>query len=546
MPYDLRSPSPAAHHLQQQMQTPQAQYLKLQPNSAIVSSSSTSNNSSSTSNNHNKYKQSPFLPRRMMAVDTNANTGAGPSVVDAPALYGSPKKESTLSSLGQSLFKNLTTSPFSNRKAEQKSYKPPLPGEDGGGGGGGMLNGNRTGGFGSNPSSPLMLNRKMIDLNEDQQYKHLQGNTSPIVLQRFYHQQNQLRETKQYEPSATNPFYQPQHQHQHQPSGIPVKYSPLPSHRTVHHPSNPYVGPPQQLPPSYPQLVPVAAAAESSHIPTYQYQQLAAGSPKHKTGFFNTFSRTKSGGGGGGSSGVSRAGERCGSAGSDGGFSAPDGGLYQNHAPLYGRSTLPEYGSAGFAGMPGGGVSNGGGDGIKDDTGWFTSITDLAKRRFASFVKLNLATSGEPKRPKDKHLQNQLLQQQQQQLHHQQQMFPFGSGNGATVAPVNHYGVSSNPFAAGSSSGFPPSHMLGNDRRHRSPDPPPRFNRGQSPLLLHRKLEKLGQSPIMNQRFTSASPSPPLPPRRGSESVPGSPQHIRTRIHYTPEPHRRPYRTIDQ
>lgn len=544
MPYDLRSPSPA-HHLQQQqqqMQTPQAQYLKLQPNSAIVSSSTSSSNNAAD----RKYKHSPFLPRRM--IDSNANS-AGSSVVDSPAqqLYGSPKKESsTLSSLGQSLFKNLTTSPFSHRKSEQKSYKPPLPGEDGGGGGGGMLNGNRAGAFGSNPSSPLMLNRKMIDLNEDQQYKHLQGNTSPIVLQRFYHQQNQLRENKQYEQSsqATNPFYQ---HHQQPPSGIPVKYSPLPSHRTVHHPSNPALAGPG----SYPQLMP----AESSNIPTYQYPQLTSGSPKHKTGgFFNTFSRTKSSqNNGAGGSGMARAGDRCGSAGSEtGGF--PEGGFYQNHGQLYERQTLPEYGSAGFGAMQGG-VSNGAaGDGIKDDTGWFTSIADLAKRRFASFVKLNLATTGE-KRPKDKHLQNQLLQQQQQnQFQHPSYPTTYVGGNGATVAPVNHYGTTAgNPFGGAGSSGIPsaipPSaaaHVLGNDRRHRSPDPPPRFNRGQSPLLLHRKLEKLGQSPILNQRFTSASPSPPLPPRRGSESVPGSPQHIRTRIHYTPEPHRRPYRTIDQ
>lgn len=464
---------------------------------------------------------------------------AGNVGVDGAPLYGSPKKESTLSSLGQSLFKNLTTSPFSHRKSEQKSYKPPLPGEDGGGG---MLNGNRmiTGGFGSNPSSPLMLNRKMIDLNEDQQYKHLQGNTSPIVLQRFYHQQSQLRETKQYEQSSTtNPFYQQQQQQPplHQPSGIPVKYSPLPSHRTVHHPSNPALA---GTCGTYPQLMPMT---ESSNIPTYQYAQLTGNSnnsPKHKTGgFFNTFSRTKqTSHNGPGGSGMARAGERCGG---DAGSGFPEGGFYQNHGQqqqLYGRSTLPEYGSAGFAAMQSG-VSNGAGDGIKDDTGWFTSIADL-KRRFASYVKVNLA-SGE-KRPKDKH------------QHQQQQQFPtFGTtvgGNGATVAPMNHYG---SPFGGASSSGIPsaipPSaaaHVLGNDRRHRSPDPPPRFNRGQSPLLLHRKLEKLGQSPILNQRFTSASPSPPLPPRRGSESVPGSPQHIRTRIHYTPEPHRRPYRTIDQ
>lgn len=44
------------------------------------------------------------------------------------------------------------------------------------------------------------------------------------------------------------------------------------------------------------------------------------------------------------------------------------------------------------------------------------------------------------------------------------------------------------------------------------------------------------------------STSPPLPPpRKGSDSIPGSPQQLRARIHYTPEPQRRIYRTgIDQ
>ncbi|XP_058446163.1 dual specificity mitogen-activated protein kinase kinase hemipterous-like [Malaya genurostris] len=516
--YEIRSPSPALqiqHQQQQQMQTPQAHYLKLQPKSAIVSNSSNFNTTSSsiTPETNRKYKQSPFFSRR-----------ADADIV--PLGYGSPKKESTLSSLGQSIFKNLTTSPFSHRKSEQKAYKPPLPGEDGGGGCS-LLNGNRPG-F-SNPSSPLLLNRKMIDLNEDQQYKHLQGNTSPIVLQRFYHQQNQLRETKQQqlELQSTNPFYQ----QSPQPSGIPVKYSPLPSHRTVHQPTNPvggYVGYPQMVPP------------EASNIPTYQYQPLNPSSPKHKTGgFFNTFSRSKSQNNG--KSSTSQRGERGSSAGSDSYY--PEGGFYQNQQQFYGRQTLPEYGNAGFGLQSG--MSNG--DNMKDGAGWFNSFTDLAKRQFASFVKLNLATSGNEKRPKDKHLQHHLLQ-------HQQQQFQHSYGNGATVAPMNNFNTSStNPFVPTASipSAIPPSsavHMLSSDRRHRSPDPPPRYNRGQSPLLLHRKLEKMGQtgSPILNQRYTSASPSPPLPPRRGSESVPGSPQHIRTRIHYTPEPHRRPYRTIDQ
>lgn len=172
---DIRSPSPAQPQ-QQQMQTPQANYLKLQQPNAIFS---TSTNSSSSNSHHTgpevnrKYKHSPFLPRRVAATDPIANAAENPLHA-----YGSPKKESTLSSLGQSIFRNLTTSPFSHRKSEQKSYKPPLPGEDGGGGGMAMLNGNRPG-F-SNPSSPLLLNRKMIDLNDEQQYKQLQGNTSPI------------------------------------------------------------------------------------------------------------------------------------------------------------------------------------------------------------------------------------------------------------------------------------------------------------------------------------------------------------------------------
>lgn len=111
--------------------------------------------------------------------------------------------------------------------------------------------------------------------------------------------------------------------------------------------------------------------------------------------------------------------------------------------------------------------------------GWFNSIADLAKRRFASFVKVNLASTSE-KRPKDKHLQNQMLQQQQQQQLHQQ--YPFTSGNGSVMSSMNNFNhTSTNPFVgppSGIPSAIPPSaaaHVLGNDRRHRSPDPPPRF-----------------------------------------------------------------------
>ncbi|KAK5650520.1 hypothetical protein RI129_001549 [Pyrocoelia pectoralis] len=89
----------------------------------------------------------------------------------------------------------------------------------------------------------------------------------------------------------------------------------------------------------------------------------------------------------------------------------------------------------------------------------------------------------------------------------------------------------------------------GRSSRHQSPEPPPRYNRGasaenQSPLSA-RHGNSLA-SPSLSRRYIS--PSPPVPPpRRLSESasVPGSPQHLRARFHYTPEPQRRLYQSND-
>lgn len=157
-------------------------------------------------------------------------------------------------------------------------------------------------------------------------------------------------------------------------------------------------------------------------------------------------------------------------------------------------------------------------------TGWFNSIAGVVKRRFASYVKLHLS-AGERETIKDTNDLSRLNE---------------------NTRP----GTSTNPFLKQTiqqpSLIHPPSPHLLSDRRHRSPDPPPRFNRGQSPLLLRRNLLELGQhpSPLLQRRYISSSP--PLPPRRGSESLPGSPQQIRARINYTPEPHRRIYRPMDQ
>lgn len=141
----------------------------------------------------------------------------------------------------------------------------------------------------------------------------------------------------------------------------------------------------------------------------------------------------------------------------------------------------------------------------------------------------------------------------------------------ATVSPMRS-SIATNPFAQ-SPSNIPSLKATSNNvqnmyERHRSPDPPPRNTRGnQSPLILRRKLELASSSPLMqkrwlfwpplislkfykleNYRFMSASPPPPLIPPRNrlySDSVPGSPQHLHTRINYTPEPQRRIYRQLD-
>lgn len=77
-------------------------------------------------------------------------------------------------------------------------------------------------------------------VSEDLEFRILHGNTSPIVLQRFYHQQNQLKDQKEedqlrairMQSASPNPFKSAQ-------SCIPVKSggSPLPSSRYQHQPA---------------------------------------------------------------------------------------------------------------------------------------------------------------------------------------------------------------------------------------------------------------------------------------------------------------------
>uniref|UniRef100_A0A182TCL8 Uncharacterized protein n=1 Tax=Anopheles maculatus TaxID=74869 RepID=A0A182TCL8_9DIPT len=287
-----RSPSPQAYYLAK-MQQPKSAITSTSVIPVAATGGLERNGSLEPAR---KYKHSPFLSRRTASEYGN----------------GSPKKESTLSSLGQSIFKNFTTSPFAQRKSvppgESKlaSASPPMPVSsaniyaNGGGAGSGSSS--------SNPSSPLLLLRKAQHdgSDTDTQYKHLHGNTSPIVLQRFYHQQNQLIEQQR----------EALHQQQQQqvvygyssPSPVPSatdasprpsRYSPLPSHRTVHHGVHPVLSnttlPHQSAIPLYVHHEPVQAGIAplaASGIPVYQQSGGGTvGSPKHKSSFFNTFSR---------------------------------------------------------------------------------------------------------------------------------------------------------------------------------------------------------------------------------------------------------------
>lgn len=133
---------------------------------------------------------------------------------------------------------------------------------------------------------------------------------------------------------------------------------------------------------------------------------------------------------------------------------------------------------------------------LEIQTGWFTSIAGVVKRRFASYMKLHLASNGgdskDKKKDKDKEKIKSLATVSPIRKHFISNNFAqpsslptqFNSNNQTPNASPNHYGIT------------------GIDRRHRSPDPPPRLTRGQqSPLLLRHKLQ-LAQSgsPLMQRR----------------------------------------------
>ncbi|BFG02219.1 dual specificity mitogen-activated protein kinase kinase hemipterous [Drosophila madeirensis] len=440
--------------------------------------------------------------------------------------------------------------------------------------------------------SPVTLQLN-CQLQQQQQPQRLQsGNQSPIVLQRFYHQQNQLREKeaaeryqqqRQQQPvggTSTNPF------HSNYVPPPPSTHSTSSQSSTQSTCSQIAAPLASQSPPG---IATTAAVAAAGHFGVGSAEQLQYQPLPLTTAEAATSPRSQ------------------------------DQPLYQQQP----QQPHPQMEYVG--GGVGGGVGVGGGGsmvasklsklyarrqllGQSSSSGASSSSLDGKEQHDAATSPV--ASMGEPQPQLQLHHHNQNPNQNQYQYQHQQQqpmesmsspvqpqmqmqsqvqppayrsVVNNGGGGGkayyyrtlSAASSSSNTSQSTSPTTEplGSSAGFlrrygsggaggpggggggsistPPSpHILaGLDRRHRSPDPPPRYNRGQSPLLLRKNLLELsGQppgSPLLHRRYVSASPPLP-PPRRGSESVPGSPQHFRTRIHYTPEPQRRIYRTIDQ
>lgn len=105
-------------------------------------------------------------------------------------------------------------------------------------------------------------------------------------------------------------------------------------------------------------------------------------------------------------------------------------------------------------------------------SGWFNSLAGVVKRRFASYVKLHLAAgSNHSSTGRDKDHHHHHHRDRYDKNHHRS-----SSASGAVMDHGYGSNTSTNTTQLPISKMHPPSpHVLsGIDRRHRSPDPPPR------------------------------------------------------------------------
>ncbi|XP_017852589.1 dual specificity mitogen-activated protein kinase kinase hemipterous isoform X2 [Drosophila busckii] len=561
------------------------------------------------------YRKSPFMQRKL----------SNGSQYNNKYNDESPKRESVLSSIGQSILRNLTTSPFSQKKHHAMvtattpttttttlpQYKSKLatptehitpswrlpattttaaaaaatpehslmPFVD-------TCDSNNSNVNALSLPKQLIADNALLQLNNQQQQQQQQqrlqpGNQSPIVLQRFYHQQNQLREKeaaeRQQQQQQQHHYQQQQQQQQHynyqaQLPRSPAATSTNPFHSNYVAPSSSHSTSSQSSTQSNCSQIATAAAATN----------VCTAAPAAAAGHF----------------GIGNAAQlqyQPLPTATTAATTSPTAAAVtnSNHLPKSPEQQLPAYlvGSKlsklyARRQLLGQSASNSNeqhqsvyASNAADSATSPTTATTTTSSSLGQELEPALAPQPPPYRSvisngsssagggKSYYYHRTLSAASSSSSHNTSQStspttepltgpgpgLTGGGGGGGTSGFLRRYASSGGSLGlhtSGSISTPPSPHLLaGVDRRHRSPDPPPRYNRGQSPLLLRKNLLELsGQppgSPLLQRRYVSASPPLP-PPRRGSESVPGSPQHFRTRIHYTPEPQRRIYRTIDQ
>lgn len=106
------------------------------------------------------------------------------------------------------------------------------------------------------------------------------------------------------------------------------------------------------------------------------------------------------------------------------------------------------------------------------------------KRRFAKYIKSHIASDEKETNSND------------------QKFYRLPFLDKYRIADKEKPSTSTKSPTNGSYIQTPAMHVVsGIDHRHRSPDPPPRYNRGQSPLILRRNLlNQASGSPIFPRR----------------------------------------------
>ncbi|KAG5678950.1 hypothetical protein PVAND_008569 [Polypedilum vanderplanki] len=342
--------------------------------------------------------------------------------------------------------------------------------------------------------SPVVKKRYGQDgvmVAEDLEFRILHGNTSPIVLQRFYHQQNQLRDQKEeqlramknYNSSSTNPF----EQHNFAQSNIPI---------ATHHHHN---------------------------SPSFMKYTSSSPTPQRNTNFYENNYNNAS---------PSYIPQYTKNTNGNGTYARYQPNI--NHSNLANRPPIPCPNSPQL-------------DRLRAN---LEKPNFYERHQLPVEVQLkeNVTTSssGNQSNEKSKGMVKTYIKTR---LHIDQNNKDGEKVKSlATISPIRS---ATNPFAAQSpaANNKTTTNLISSTAsfdRHRSPDPPMRTQRGsQSPLILRKKLE-MASSPILQRRYMSASPSPPpivprMRPTYNNNDLGSSPHHYHARINYTPEPQRRIY-----